>query len=253
MEKMYKNFEIVITPDYESLSRRAAEIIAAQITAKPDSVLGLATGSTPIGTYRNLVSMYKENKIDFAKVTTFNLDEYHPIKKSDRQSYIHFMKDNLFNHVNIPPENAHIQSGEAEDVHGECVQYERLIENAGGIDLQLLGLGHNGHLGFNEPDDIFPQSTHYVALDESTITANSRMFDSIDDVPRHAITMGIGTIMQAEQILILISGTGKAEIAEKIIFGDITPKVPGSVLQLHRSVTVILDADAAEAVAKHLR
>jgi len=252
MEKIYKNFRILVAEDYEKVSSMAADIIAKQVSSKITSVLGLATGSTPVGAYQDLARLNKLGVVDFEKVTTFNLDEYYPINKKNNQSYDYFMKDNLFNHINIAPGNTFIPNGEAADAAKECLEYESRIESAGGIDLQLLGIGLNGHIGFNEPADIFPQITHHVKLDDSTIKANSRFFDNANDVPKHALTMGVGTIMRSAQILLLISGAGKAEIAQKVIFGDITPKVPGTALQLHRSVTVILDKPAAEKVTPML-
>jgi glucosamine-6-phosphate deaminase len=236
------NMSVIIAEDYDALSAAAADIIETQIRVKAESVLGMATGSTPVGTYKELVA----KRPDFSKVLCFNLDEYYPIKACNNQSYSYFMKQNLFNHVNINLNNVHIPSGEADDPVLECLRYEDMIRDAGGIDLQLLGLGLNGHIGFNEPDTFFPKTTHFAPLAESTIAANARFFDSADEVPKHAITMGIGTIFAAKHILLLISGKAKADIAEAVIQGDITPQVPGSVLQLHKAVTVILDREAAK-------
>lgn len=232
------------------MSRKAANIIAAQVISKPNCVLGLATGSTPIGTYKRLVEMYEAGDLDFSVVKTANLDEYKGLTRDNDQSYYFFMHDNLFNHVNIDPENTNIPDGTKEDAEKECAAYEELIKELGGVDLQLLGLGHNGHIGFNEPADDFPVATHCVDLQESTIEANKRFFASIDDVPRKAYTMGIGTIMNADKILILVSGEDKADIVAKAFFGPVTPQVPASVLQLHKNVTLIADAAALSKVNK---
>jgi len=240
---------VIIVNDYESMSKMAGEIIARQIEHEEDLVLGLATGSTPIGTYKYLIDLHKAGKLDFSEVTVFNLDEYYPITPDNDQSYNYFMNENLFNHVNIDKKNTHIQNGEAADPAAECRRYEDAIHDAGGIDLQLLGLGLNGHIGFNEPDSHFPKTTHHVALDASTIEANSRFFASSNDVPKHALTMRIGTIFNARKIVMLISGEAKADIAKAVIHGNITPQVPGSILQLHPDVTIILDEEAA----KHVR
>jgi len=238
------NLKVIVAKDYDSLSFIAGDTIATQIKRKPSSVLGLATGSTPIGTYKHLVARH-QNGLSFEEVRAFNLDEYHPINKDSDQSYAYFMQENLFKHIDISPNNIDIPSGETPMPAAECVRYENSIRDVGGIDLQLLGLGLNGHIGFNEPDAHFPKMTQYTSLKQSTIDANARFFDSADDVPKHAITMGIGTIFAAESVLMLISGAAKAEIAHAVICGDITPKVPGSILQLHRNVTIILDSEAA--------
>ena len=243
------HIKIFVEKDYDALSQRAASIIAAQIQKKPDSVLGLATGSTPLGTYEKLVAQHKSGRLDFGQISAFNLDEYYPIKKGNDQSYFYFMHENLFRHVNVNPARLSIPSGEAADSNAECMAYEKKIANAGGIDLQLLGLGLNGHIGFNEPCDKFMEITHLVDLDESTIEANARFFESADEVPRKALTMGIGTIMQSREVLLLISGAKKAEIAKQVLFGDITPQVPGSALRFHHNVTVVLDEEAGRLVA----
>lgn len=237
-------FKIILEENYEALSKKAAEIIAAQVAEKPTSVLGLATGSTPIGTYKELVRMYKAGGVDFAGVTAFNLDEYYPIKKSSDQSYDYFMKKQFFSHVNVA--KTAIPNGEAPDHTAECENYEKQVADSGGIDLQLLGIGNNGHIGFNEPDDYFPAATHYVALDERTIKANARFFANESEVPKNAITMGIRTIFKAKKILLLASGAGKAEIIRDMTSGKITPKNPSSILQLHTDVTVIVDKDAGK-------
>ena len=198
--------------DYDQMSQKAANLIAAQIITKPDCVLGLATGSSPIGTYKQLIEKYNNGDLDFSKVTTVNLDEYKGLPRDNDQSYYYFMNDNLFDHVNIDKENTHVPNGMIEDSEKECADYEALIASLGGQDLQLLGLGHNGHIGFNEPADAFDKTTHCVDLTESTIEANKRFFASADEVPRQAYTMGIGTIMQAKKILIIVSGEDKADI-----------------------------------------
>lgn len=235
---------IIKTTDYNDMSRKAANIISAQIISKPDCVLGLATGSTPIGTYKKLVERYEKGDLDFSAITTVNLDEYKGLPKENDQSYYYFMHENLFDHVNIRPEASHLPNGIVDDSDTECARYEELIRSLGGQDLQLLGLGHNGHIGFNEPSDNFEKVTHCVNLQERTIEANKRFFASADDVPKQAYTMGIGTIMQAKKILIIASGEDKADIVRDAFFGPITPKVPASVLQLHSDVILVADAAA---------
>ena len=235
---------IIRAKDYEEMSRKAAAVLAAQVTVKPDCVLGLATGSTPIGTYDCLAQWCKEGVLDFSKVSTVNLDEYRGLDHENDQSYYYFMHENLFKHVNINMADTNIPNGMEPDSEKECLRYEQVIADLGGIDLQLLGLGHNGHIGFNEPDDTFAKITHCVDLTPSTIEANKRFFASADDVPRQAYTMGIGTIMQARRILLIVSGKDKAQILCDVINGPITPRVPASVLQLHRDVTVIADEAA---------
>ena len=230
--------------DYRGMSRIAANIISAQIILKPDCVLGLATGSTPIGTYEELVERYNKGDLDFSAVTTVNLDEYKGLTKDNDQSYYYFMHHNLFDHVNIPAENINLPDGTEPDSEKECARYEGLIRSLGGADLQLLGLGHNGHIGFNEPADAFDNETHCVDLQESTIEANKRFFASADDVPRQAYTMGIGTIMRAKKILLVASGKDKAEIVKRAFPGPVCPQVPASILQLHPDVTVVVDAEA---------
>ena len=229
-----------ITVDsYEKLSRKAANIIAAQVISKPNCVLGLATGSSPIGTYKNLIEYYKNGDLDFSTVTSVNLDEYMGLTGENDQSYRYFMNNNLFNHINIIPENTYVPNGCAEDLEKEGEAYDKLIADLGGIDLQLLGIGLDGHIGFNEPDEFFVGATHPVTLDPSTIEANARFFASMDEVPQKAITMGMLSIMQAKKILLIANGSNKKEILEKAMYGEITPKVPASILQLHPDVTVI--------------
>lgn len=230
--------------DYKEMSRKAANIIASQVMLKPDCVLGLATGSTPIGTYERLVSQYKEGDLDFSGVKTVNLDEYKGLPRTNDQSYYYFMHENLFDKVNIDPANTNLPDGMEPDSDRECEKYEKLIRSLGGVDLQLLGLGHNGHIGFNEPADAFDKETHCVDLQESTIEANKRFFASADDVPKQAYTMGIGTIMRAKKILVVVSGEDKADIVAKAFFGPVTPAVPASILQMHGDVTLVADAAA---------
>lgn len=230
--------------DYNDMSRKAANIISAQIILKPDCVLGLATGSTPIGTYQQLIERYREGDLDFSQVRTANLDEYRGLTRDNDQSYYYFMYHNLFKEVNIDMANTNIPDGTNPDSAAEAARYDQVIRDLGGIDLQLLGMGHNGHIGFNEPSDAFDKGTHCVDLQPSTIEANKRFFASIDDVPKQAYTMGIQTIMSARKILLLVSGAEKAEILHKALCGPITPHVPASVLQLHNDVTVVADEAA---------
>ena len=241
--------ELIIASNYDEMSRLAAGKIALCLKGKPECVLGLATGSTPIGLYAQLVKDFKDGKISFARATTFNLDEYRGLDPQHNQSYRYFMQKNLFDHVDVELEKTHVPDGANPDAQAACDAYEKGIEEAGGIDLQLLGLGHNGHIGFNEADDSFPVGTHVVDLTESTINANSRLFDSIDEVPRQAYTMGVGTIMKARSILVVASGADKAQIVRDAFFGPVTPQVPASVLQLHPDVTVIVDAEAGSLCA----
>ena len=236
--------KIIRTKDYRDMSRKAANIISAQMILKDDSVLGLATGSTPIGTYDQLVDWYKKGDLDFSKITTVNLDEYKGLPKENDQSYWYFMNKNLFSRVNIRPDYHFLPDGTNLDSENECKRYEKLIDSLGGIDLQLLGLGHNGHIGFNEPCDAFPQDVHVVDLTESTIEANKRFFASADDVPKQAYTMGVGTILRAKMILLVVSGKDKAEALDAVVNGPITPQVPGSVLRLHPNVIIVADEDA---------
>ncbi|MCI8357740.1 MAG: glucosamine-6-phosphate deaminase [Lachnospiraceae bacterium] len=235
---------IIRTRDYEDMSRKAADIIAAQVIMKPNCVLGLATGSTPIGTYARLVKKHKKGDLDFSGVTSVNLDEYKGLTKENDQSYYYFMNDNLFSKVNIDKSRTFLPDGTETDSDKACRDYNQIIADVGGVDLQLLGLGHNGHIGFNEPAAVFEAETHCVDLTESTIQANKRFFASIDDVPRQAYTMGIKTIMMARKILVVVSGADKAAIVKKAFFGAITPEVPASVLQLHPDVTIVADEAA---------
>lgn len=235
---------IIRTTDYEDMSRKAASVIAAQIVLKPDCVLGLATGSTPIGAYRELIGRHEAGELDFSQVSTYNLDEYRGLAHDDPQSYHYFMERELFSHVNIDRAKTHVPDGANDDAEAACAGYDELVAAAGYPDLQLLGIGNNGHIGFNEPADAFSRGTHCVDLTESTIEANSRLFESPDDVPRQAYTMGIQTIMRARSVLVVASGEKKAQAVRDMVLGPISPACPASVLQLHPSVIVIADADA---------
>jgi len=222
-----------------------AQVFAAQILRDPFSVLGLATGSSPLPTYEALVELYKAGIVDFSTVRTFNLDEYVGIGRDHEQSYYSFMFENLFSQVNIDPENVQVPNPVSENLEDDCIDYDEAIDDAGGIDLQILGIGHNGHIAFNEPGDLFTFGTHIVELTESTIEANKRFFASADEVPRKAMTMGIGTIMKAREIVLVASGKDKAQAVATMILGEIDPLCPASALLLHPNVTVFLDADAA--------
>lgn len=230
--------------NYEDMSVKAAHIIAAQMLVKEDSVLGLATGSTPEGLYAELIREYEAGYLDFSKITTVNLDEYKGLDRENPESYYYYMHHNLFNHVNIKEENVNLPNGMEPDAEKECARYDAVIEATGGIDLQLLGMGHNGHIAFNEPADSFTKGTSCISLTERTIQANKRFFDNEEDVPRQAYTMGIKTIMSAEKILVVVNGKEKAETVRDAFFGPITPKVPASVLQLHKNVIVVGDEEA---------
>ena len=236
--------KIIRTMDYEEMSRKAANLISAQILLKPDCVLGLATGSTPIGIYDQLVEWYKKGDLDFSTVKTVNLDEYKGLTRDNEQSYYYFMHHHLFDRVNIDEENTHVPNGKVENGDEECLRYEALIKSMGGVDLQLLGLGRNGHIGFNEPAADFPKITHCVDLTESTIEANKRFFASADEVPRQAYTMGIGTIMKADKILVVANGEDKADAVAAMVQGKINPEVPASILQLHNNVILVADEAA---------
>lgn len=230
--------------DYNDMSRKAANIISAQVIMKPDCVLGLATGSTPIGTYKQLIDWYNKGDLDFAEVTTVNLDEYKGLPRDNDQSYYYFMHDNFFDHINLPEDHSYLPNGMEPDSKKACGDYNAAIKRLGGIDLQLLGLGHNGHIGFNEPGEAFEQETHCVDLTPSTIEANKRFFEKEEDVPRQAYTMGIKTIMQARKILLIVSGKDKANILRDSLLGPVTPAVPASILQLHNDLSVVADEGA---------
>ena len=231
--------------DYEEMSRKAANIIGAQVITKPDCVLGLATGSSPVGTYKNLIAACANGDLDFSKVRTINLDEYKGLAPDNDQSYRYFMNTNLFDHINIDKANTCVPNGLEADSEKACAEYNEIIANCGGIDLQLLGIGLDGHIGFNEPDSFFTAETHEVELDESTIEANARFFASKADVPTKAISMGVGSIMKAKKIILVANGAGKAKAIADTLEGPITPWVPASVLQLHHDVTIIIDEAAA--------
>jgi len=230
--------------NYEELSKIAANIMAAQITLKPDSVIGLATGSTPIGMYDNLVAKNQAGDLDFSQVTTVNLDEYKGLPASHDQSYSYFMHSHLFDRINLPQDRCFLPDGTVEDAEVECARYEALIDSLGGVDMQLLGIGHNGHIGFNEPAEAFALTTNCVTLTQRTLEANKRFFSSIDEVPKQAFTMGIGTIMKAKKILMVITGADKAEALYAAFCGPITPAMPASILQLHPDVTLVADEAA---------
>ena len=236
--------KIYMTEDYQTMSRKAANILSAQIILKPNSVLGLATGSTPIGMYKQLVIWYEKGDLDFAQIKTVNLAEYVGLEPTHEQSYRYFMQNNLFDHVNINPANTNVPDGLVADPQAECDWYNQVIRKLGGIDIQVLGMGHNGHIGFNEPGNAFELETHVVDLSERTIQANARFFASADEVPRQAMTMGIKSIMMAKKILMLVSGEDKAEAVWKAFAGPVTPQVPASILQLHPYVTLVGDKAA---------
>ena len=239
---------LIIAKDPTEVGKLAADMFQEIVAAKPDCVLGLATGSTPLPLYRELIEREKAGKIDFSQVRSANLDEYKGLSGDHPQSYRYFMQENLFNHISIDPANTMVPDGLAEDVEAMCADYEAKIEALGGVDIQLLGIGHDGHIGFNEPCDYFPAATHEVELEEITRQANKRFFDSIDEVPTAAYTMGIGTVMAARKVLLLATGKDKAEIIQKSFFGPVTPMVPASILQFHPDVTVIVDEAAASLI-----
>ena len=235
---------IYVGEDYKGMSRKAANIISAQIILKPDSVMGLATGSTPIGIYDQLVKWYEKGDLDFSSVVSINLDEYKGLSGDNDQSYRYFMNKHLFDRINIKKENTYVPNGLEPDSKKACQEYNDIIEKFGGIDMQLLGLGHNGHIGFNEPGEAFEKETHCVDLTKSTIEANKRFFEREEDVPKQAYTMGIGTIMRSKKILLVVSGEEKAQALKDSIYGPVTPEVPGSILRFHPDVTIIADEAA---------
>ena len=237
-------FRIEKVKDYSVLSKKAAMIIAAEITQREHPVLGLATGSTPIGAYQVLRELYREGRLDFSAVRTVNLDEYRGLSPEDSHSYRYFMNQELFHHVNIDIEKTKVPNGLLTDANKACAEYEEHIRKLGGIHLQILGLGHDGHIGFNEPGEYFPNETHCVKLTEETIEANQRFFSSKEEVPKEAYTMGIGTIMKAKKILLRVSGKDKADILQKVLEGPVTPSVPASILQFHPHVHVLADEAA---------
>lgn len=236
---------VLIFDTEEQIGIAAGNYMCGQVLQKPDSVLGLATGSTPLKPYGQMIDLYKKGVVDFSKVTTFNLDEYVNLDVNDKNSYHSFMHENLFDHINIPEESINFLNGNASDPEKECEEYENKIKKAGGIDIQLLGIGSNGHIAFNEPSDCFQRWSHVVNLKESTVKDNSRFFKSIEEVPTQAVTMGIGSIMQAKKILIIAIGENKAKAIKQLINGNVTPQCPASVLQFHTDVTLMLDRGTA--------
>lgn len=238
------NMKIIVVEDYKEMSRKAAEILIKKVQEKQNAVLGLATGSTPVGLYEELIKDHQTNGTSYKDIHTVNLDEYIGLPKEDKNSYYTFMCEHLFNHIGIPAEHTHIPNGETNDLLEECDRYENIIESLGQVDLQILGIGSNGHIGFNEPGSSFTGKTHIIDLKESTRQANARFFKSIDEVPKQAITMGVGTIMKSKEILLLASGTAKAEAIRGTIHGEITEELPASILQTHPNVTLIVDKDA---------
>ena len=235
---------IVRTTDYKDMSRKAANVISAQVIMKPDCVLGLATGTTPLGAYSQLVEWCNKGDVDFSNVSTYNLDEYRGLTNDDPQSYHYFMRQNLFDKVNIDLARTHVPDGSNPDAEAACSEYDRMVREAGYPDLQLLGIGNNGHIGFNEPDSCFSKGTHCVNLTESTIKANSRLFEREEDVPRQAYTMGVQTIMYARMILVIARGEAKADAVYRMCYGPVDPDCPASILQLHTNCVVIADEAA---------
>lgn len=242
--------KVLIVKNYEEMSKKAAEFMAELVNEKPEAILGLATGGTPVGMYKELIDMNKAGKVDFSKVTTVNLDEYVGLAGDHEQSYRYFMNTNLFNHINVNKDKTFVPNGLAENIEEECKKYDERIKELGGIDLQLLGLGGNGHIAFNEPDNHLVVGSHLTGLTQDTIEANSRFFESADEVPKTAVTMGLGGIMQAKKILLIASGEGKADAVEAMMNGKITTDCPASMLQMHRDVTIIVDEAAAAKLAK---
>lgn len=237
---------LVVCNSYEEMCREAAKIVVAQVNLKPNCVLGLPTGSTPVGMYKRLAELNSAGEVDFKDVTTFNLDEYYPIDPKNDQSYRYFMNKNLFENINIPMESTHVLNGSAPDADAECDNYEAMIEAAGGIDLQVLGIGQNGHIGFNEPDSFLYSRTHRTGLTENTIQANSRFFASAADVPTESLTMGIGTIIKAKKIILLANGKAKHKVLRELLEGEITTSNPATMLKVHADVTVFCDKEAYE-------
>lgn len=243
---------LIRTKDAAEAGRQTANIISAQVILKPDSVLGLATGSSPVGAYQQLIQWCKKGDLDFSKVCTVNLDEYVGLGEDHDQSYVSFMRANLFDHINIDRDNTHLPNGLDLDAAHQCKEYDDLIHSLGGVDLQLLGIGHNGHIGFNEPCEEFVKGTHCVDLTQNTIDANARFFESEDQVPRKAYTMGILDIMQAKRVVMIVTGKSKAQILKDAFCGSVTPKVPASIMQLHPDFTLVADEDALSLVGDQL-
>lgn len=244
---------IYVVKDYEQMSQKGAEIIADLLKAKPEAKLGLATGGTPVGMYKELIERNQKGEISFKQVSAYNLDEYYPIEKTNDQSYDYFMKKNLFDHIDIDVNNTYIPNGMAINSVEESKSYDEVVRATGGVDIQVLGIGGNGHIGFNEPSEVFEPLTHRVTLDERTIQDNARFFASIEEVPTEAITMGIGTIMTAKSVLLLASGSSKAPIIKEMLLGKVSPKVPASILQFHKDVKVVLDEAAAAALLSEIK
>ncbi|MBM6837187.1 glucosamine-6-phosphate deaminase [Clostridium saudiense] len=240
--------KLIITKNYEELSKIAAEEFAKVVIEKPTAVLGLATGGSPIGMYKELIAKCENKELDFSKCTSINLDEYIGLNPEHEQSYRNFMNTNLFNHINIDKAKTFVPNGLAENLEEECKNYDKKIEELGGIDVQLLGIGNNGHIAFNEPGDELSAGTHIISLTDSTIEANARFFDSIDEVPRKALTMGLGGIMKAKKIILIASGEGKAEAIKGLLSGKITTDNPATMLQMHRDVVVVVDEAAAKLI-----
>lgn len=241
---------ILMGKNYEQMSRKAANLISAQVILKPDSVLGLATGSTPLGLYETLISWYMKGDISFKNCRAVNLDEYVGLSPDNSQSYAYFMEKNFFRYIDIKPENTFIPDGKNTDKEAECRRYDEVISRLGGVDIQLLGIGNNGHIGFNEPGDEFKTGTNYIKLSDSTVEANSRFFEDKNDVPKYAYTLGIRSIIQSKRIVLVASGEGKAEIIERALFGPVTPKVPASILQMVPDLSVCGDEAALSVIAK---
>lgn len=245
--------KLVIAVDYDDLSKQAARLIADEVKQRPDTVLGLATGGTPVGMYRELIAIHQKEGVDFSQATSFNLDEYVGLPGHHPQSYRAYMDENLFRHINLPRDKTNIPRGDAADLGAECKRYEKAIAAAGGIDIQVLGIGNNGHIGFNEPGSTTDTTTRVVQLTESTIEANARYFDTIEEVPTQAVSMGIRTILSAKKIILLASGRAKAQAVQRMLEGEMTPDVPASLLQQHPDVTVIVDEEAASALSAKSR
>lgn len=242
--------KLIVVNNYEELSKVAAKEFSKIIKEKENAVLGLATGGSPVGMYKELIRMYEQKELNFSKITTVNLDEYIGLNPEHNQSYRYFMNNNLFNHINIDKSNTFVPNGLAEDLEAQCKEYDQKISELGGIDIQLLGVGNNGHIAFNEPNNELSSGTHIISLTDNTIEANARFFDNIDDVPRKAITMGVGGIMKAKKIILIASGESKAEAIKGIFSGKITTANPATMLQMHRDVTIIVDEAAAKLINK---
>lgn len=240
---------LILAENYAEMSYKAADIVRCQVVLKPDSVLGLATGDTPLGMYKELIRLYVNHQVDFSKTTIFNLDEYCRIERANSQSYHYYMYHRFFQYINVKRQNTHIPNGTAKDIDAECRKYDRQIKQMGGIDLQVLGIGANGHIGFNEPDINFAAETHLVKLNEKTIAANSRFFNSKDEVPKTAITMGIKSILQSRMLILLADGEAKADAIYQAVKGKICPEMPASIIQLHPNATIIIEKNAAKRLA----